>query len=107
MTNTVGSNVMTSFGSILPELDQEEEEEMEMGEMRDKYGLGLDDLLRRKGSNRTMQTGAESGEASTIDVTSPAPAYHALELGLGAPRTQNISLNGVGGIRVDVDKHVS
>ena len=106
VTNTVGSNVMTSFGSILPELDQEEDEGLELDDMSSGFGLGLGGFLRRKGSNKTMQTGAESMEASTLDVTSPAPAYHALELGLGASQTQNISLNGAGGIRVDVEKHV-
>ena len=106
VTNTVGSNVMTSFGSILPELDQEEEEGLELDDMSSGFGLGLGGVLRRKGSNKTMQNSAEGREASALDVTSPAPAYHALELGLDASQTQNISLDGVGGIRIDVEKHM-
>ena len=45
--------------------------------------------LGRKGSSGTVVGGAtESGEGS--DVTSPAPAYHSLEMGFSLPQPMGV-----------------
>jgi hypothetical protein len=92
--STIGSNILTSIGSILPELDQEEDLEM------DNMSIGLG--FGRKGSMKTVRGEGSSGEGS--DVMSPAPAYNSLEMGFNLSQLQ---ANTVSGIRVDVEKTTS
>ena len=94
-TSTIGSNVLTSVGSILPELDQEEDVEM------DNMSIGLGLGFGRKASMKTVREGS-SREGS--DLTSPAPAYNSLEMGFNLPELQ---ANALSGIRVDVEKTIS
>ena len=91
-TSTIGSNVLTSVGSILPELDQEGD--LEMNDMGLEFG--------RKGSMKTIRGEGSSREGS--EVMSPAPAYNSLEMGFNLPQLQVRALNGV---RVDVEKTTS
>lgn len=111
VVTTIGSNVLTSIGSVLPELD--EVDDLEMNDIGDIGGVGLGlafgDVemgMTRHRSNRSMRSmrsmhGEESGESV---VTSPAPAYHSMEA-LHLPPTTPV--DGVSGIRVDVEKTVS
>ncbi|KIM82359.1 hypothetical protein PILCRDRAFT_785956 [Piloderma croceum F 1598] len=91
-TSTIGSNVLTSVGSILPELDQASD--LEMNDM----GVGFG----RKESMKTVRGEGSSREGS--EVMSPAPAYNSLEMGFNLPQLQASTLNGV---RVDVEKTTS
>jgi hypothetical protein len=80
----------------LPELDREEDLEMDNMSV---IGLGLG--FGRKGSLRTVR-GEGSGEGS--DVMSPAPAYNSLEMGFSLTQQQTTAVSG---IRVDVEKTTS
>lgn len=110
VVTTIGSNVLTSIGSVLPELD--EVDDLEMNDISDIGGVGLGlafgDVemgmgMPRHRSNRSMRSiqGQESGESV---MTSPAPAYHSMEALHVSPEGPT---DGVSGIRVDVEKTVS
>jgi hypothetical protein len=100
VTTTIGSNVLTSIGSILPDLDHEDNFEM------DHIGLGLGYSEMEMGLGRTESArtvlGQESGEGS--DLTSPAPAYHSLEMGFSIPQPTGVLGSVISGIKVDVEK---
>lgn len=102
--NTVSSNVVLStLGSIPP--DMELDLEQDLVEMEDiRRGLGMD-----MGSLSTA-IGGDDGEPLAEGEShggSPAPAYHALEMGFRGARAPSLEGNVVGGIRVDVEKATS
>ena len=108
---TTTTTMLTSVGSILPELDGEED--LEMDNLSFMGGLGLGLGFGRKESMRTVRgdPDVESGEVDVESgvvngvggVMSPAPAYNLLEMGFGHGQV----LTQVSGIRVNVEKTTS
>lgn len=101
---TVGSNVLLStLGSIPPDIGLDTEQDMvEMDDIR--FGLGLD-----LGSLSTA-IGGDDGEPlpeGESESSTPAPAYHSLEMGFREGRNPSLEESGVYGIRVDVERATS
>ncbi|KAJ8523347.1 hypothetical protein ONZ45_g209 [Pleurotus djamor] len=96
LTNTLGSGVMLStIGSLAPDLE-EMDIEQDLVEMENiRIGLGMP-LGRRSTS------GADSDDIEKSGGSSPAPTYHALEMGFRAARRP--SSEDICGIKVEVEK---
>ncbi|KAL0951588.1 hypothetical protein HGRIS_008269 [Hohenbuehelia grisea] len=94
ITNTMGSGVMLStIGSLAPDLEEMDMEQdlVEMENIRVGLGMGVGGIGR---NDLDLEANGSLG--------TPAPSYHALEMGFRAARRQ--SLDDIGGIRVDVEK---
>jgi len=103
--HTVSSNIMLStLGSIHPDIDLVAEQDVsEMEDVRLEMGIDLGSL--------STAVGGDDGEPIAEGDShggSPAPAYHALEMGFRGGLTRpSIEDSGIRGIRVDVEKSTS
>ncbi|KAF4604909.1 hypothetical protein EYR40_003692 [Pleurotus pulmonarius] len=96
LTNTLGSGVMLStIGSLAPDLEEMDMEQdlVEMENIRIGLGMGIGRLSTCGDSEDLEKSGSSS---------SPAPAYHALEMGFRAARRP--SSDEICGIKVEVEK---
>ncbi|GLB35860.1 putative expressed protein [Lyophyllum shimeji] len=99
--HTVSSNIMLStLGSIHPDIDLEEEDAAEMDDIRLEMGIDLGSLSTAVGGD----DGEPIAEGDSLG-GSPAPAYNALEMGFRGGLTRpSVEDSGVRGIRIDVEK---
>lgn len=98
LSNVSSNVVLTTLGSIHPDMDIDIEQDMvEMDDIRLGLGMHLGSLSTAIGGDdgEPLPEGESNGG-------SPAPAYHSLEMGFRGRRTPSLE-EGVRGIRVDVE----